>query len=390
MDFHAYEKKCIHLYCILSVLLFLFFTESPAQDSSTTVPDSVPHYKVKVTFYDFHADETNPAFQFSGPPARVDEGLVLYELDAERKPVANPDLNKWQIEQRASEVDRWFRPWEAGIIDTLIFPADTVWSWTGSGESSMEVTPADTLIADTLYKNVIIEDSITFVWNPYQETTYESFQALEVSYDTLMDGTIDTIQFYYPEYQDVVHPPNEKRYKFSSKEFFPLNGIGFGNEGFTGQQHKRNYSFTMEIKNRIEYNGGEQMFVAGDDDIWVFVDNKLALDLGGLHARTAGHLYFDSLGLEQGQIYTFDLFFAERHSEGSSLTIATDIEFIGELPAQDTTTQDTTGQDTTGATTTEGTTEESSGCGNCGSGIGLAFIPPVALRLRKKFRKKRK
>ena len=33
-------------------------------------------------------------------------------------------------------------------------------------------------------------------------------------------------------------------------------------------------------------------FFSGDDDVWVYIDNKLALDVGGAHGKASGLLEF--------------------------------------------------------------------------------------------------
>ncbi|GMU63116.1 MAG: hypothetical protein AMXMBFR34_48790 [Myxococcaceae bacterium] len=68
--------------------------------------------------------------------------------------------------------------------------------------------------------------------------------------------------------------------------------------------------------------------------MWVFVNRKLALDLGGVHGAESGTVDFDalapSLGLTVGQTYPFDVFHAERHTTESNFRIETSIEcFLG-------------------------------------------------------------
>ncbi|MFR6367184.1 hypothetical protein [Gallintestinimicrobium sp.] len=81
--------------------------------------------------------------------------------------------------------------------------------------------------------------------------------------------------------------------------FFPFNET-------TGGMNAAKYNFgfgtKLEIKFRLTENGmvrgnGEKnvpiiFAFSGDDDVWVFIDGKLALDVGGAHGRVEGTLDF--------------------------------------------------------------------------------------------------
>jgi fibro-slime domain-containing protein len=117
--------------------------------------------------------------------------------------------------------------------------------------------------------------------------------------------------------------PNGGVYTFESHSYFPLDNAGFGNT--PGWPH--NFSFTTEIHVKFSYKGGETFSFSGDDDLWVFINGKLAMDLGGLHPPANGSVNLDSLGLTKGQEYDLELFNAERHTDASNFRADTNLAF---------------------------------------------------------------
>lgn len=90
-----------------------------------------------------------------------------------------------------------------------------------------------------------------------------------------------------------------------------------------GKHH--NYSFAMKISAQFQYVKGQYFEFRGDDDVWVFINNRLVVDIGGCHSPVEGAVDLDSLGLVEGETYPFRIFFSERNATGSNFKMRTSI-----------------------------------------------------------------
>lgn len=111
---------------------------------------------------------------------------------------------------------------------------------------------------------------------------------------------------------------------YRREEFFPIDDQLFGNE-----DRDHNYHFTLEAHTTFTFHGGEFIELTSDDDGWLFINGRLALDLGGIHSATTGRIELNTFGLRLGQTCSFDLFYAERHTSGATLVLKTNAKLGG-------------------------------------------------------------
>ena len=118
---------------------------------------------------------------------------------------------------------------------------------------------------------------------------------------------------------------------YDNSAFFPIDDMGFGNEG-----NPHNYHFTTELHATFDYQGGEVFTFTGDDDLWLFINDRLAIDLGGLHPEVSATIDLDQiadqLGIVVGGTYPMDIFHAERRTSESNFRIETTIECFEPVP----------------------------------------------------------
>ncbi|MBD3391388.1 MAG: fibro-slime domain-containing protein [Chitinivibrionales bacterium] len=279
--------------------------------------------QVPVTIYDFHSDRTNPEFEQPNDGVKH-EGMVASSLDEDRKPALGPSP------YRNYYIKYWFRPWDSekgGKGDFTIPDYDSTWQyqrWYGDQYSNNEVVSSSGTYSGSE------------AWHAEYRypVTYRGTKTID--HDTAFKNVVVT---------DVSLPFRHTGggvYEYVNERFFPIDNKGFGVEWHTNQDNEyavdidggtatrqertHNYSFTMELHWHFTKTPGLTFTFRGDDDVWVFVNGALALDLGGIHNSLEGSFGVDDLpGLVDGETYPLDFFYCERHGNLSRITITSNI-----------------------------------------------------------------
>lgn len=332
-----------------------------------------PRISVPVTFYDFHSDRSNP--EFEQPHGKYNNagdqrpGMVERELDKAGKPKAKAPTSGGYLNQG---LRFWFREWSPGTnaysgdaMFTELDPLDPskryltkfrpVYKYGNREPPGIKVCAQGGEGNDCQNNQWGASEwennSYEWVKNAYSESDFAGVISNgNTSIDTAFKNKMIKATLWFTHQGNGI-------YKFSQSGFFPLNsnvsagggvaanglsgnpvyGVEFpgGSTPFankwssTGKNRNNNYAFTMEMAQKFKMEPGLTFDFRGDDDVWVFINNQLAMDLGGIHSAKDGSIVLDNIksshGLENGKEYNFHMFYAERHSDESNIVITTNI-----------------------------------------------------------------
>ena len=265
---------------------------------------------------------------YDNPPASLDIPVIVRDFQGWSNGAGHPDFGHYCCNE------------QKGIVQPLL-DANRKPVYAGTDSLPINMTHGKTSF-DQWYRDVAgvnqsFHQNLTLRQNPTDKTTYAMNSSTDSPWNARcgffpLDTTpkIDTNTGLVATYTDGAFP---------GQICTAYDSVGFGDEWLN-----HNYGFTSELRYWFQYRGGENLKFTGDDDVWVFVNGTLAVDLGGVHDRAVASVILDGSNgtgrvgygdapqsyttvdfkLTRGNVYEVVVFQAERWCCGSNymLTLA--------------------------------------------------------------------
>jgi fibro-slime domain-containing protein len=268
----------------------------------------------------------SPSPQVIDAPATITLTGIVRDFKEKSKPGGHPDFE--------NQPSRGFGHYVGNIAQTIGPDRKPVFVGGGRRVTSQWRNSAGKNICYAMYNQSLgdVQGTLDSVVSTGGITSSESFAAwFNDTLGTNLSKTLDLTLVRQSNGSYVFDSQTDPVFK-ALGGFFPIENELFGNPGGSPN---RNFHFTFELHTEFTYNAAEnQVFTfRGDDDVWVFINDKLVIDLGGVHGAIEQQIELNRLGLTDGETYKLDFFFAERHRTQSNFRITTNLKLeTVELP----------------------------------------------------------
>lgn len=128
----------------------------------------------------------------------------------------------------------------------------------------------------------------------------------------------------------------------TAKQFYPIDGLGYdailgdttdkANDSGSNRPEHPNGNYALRGEAQFIYRDDLYFEFSGDDDVYMYINGVLALDLGGAHGICTKRVNLKDVAqqchLTEGEVATFTFFYMERNSDASNFKIETNMELV--------------------------------------------------------------
>lgn len=101
-----------------------------------------------------------------------------------------------------------------------------------------------------------------------------------------------------PSVLNLTYNESNSSFVFENEKFYPVDGLGFKDVDEDGHNHL--FTLSLGIPFRVLKSDRQSFEITADDDTWVYIGDKLVLDMGGIHEPVTGYLQIS----ENGEVNT--------------------------------------------------------------------------------------